>query len=49
MNNRHVYIENYYSFLTLLSKYKTSAMRDFFIFFNDFHEIFLKYKKREQV
>jgi hypothetical protein len=45
MNSRHVYIENYYSFPTLSSKYRVSAVGGFF---NVFHEIFPKYKEGNQ-
>jgi hypothetical protein len=42
MNSKHVYIGNYYSFSTPSFKYRVSAVR----FFDIFHEIFLKYRKR---
>jgi hypothetical protein len=45
MNNRHVYIDNYYSFSTPSSKYRASAVEGFF---DVFHEIFPKYKKENQ-
>jgi hypothetical protein len=36
MNSRHVYIRNYYSFPTLSSKYRVSAVEGFLMFFMKF-------------
>jgi hypothetical protein len=48
MNSRHVYIGKYYSFSIPSSKYRASAVEDFFFFFNVFHEFFPKYREGNQ-
>jgi hypothetical protein len=45
MNSRHVFIGNHYSFPTPSSKYRASAVGDFF---DVFHEIFPKYREGNQ-
>jgi hypothetical protein len=45
MNSRHVYIGNYYSFPTQLSKYRASAVRGLLMFFM---KKFSKYREGNQ-